>query len=254
MSSKIKLSSSGVSPQLQTHISNYLHDISSQMSDSPHFTCLQQISWFLPTFLLRSVPPSVYSISLNDNVIILVFQAKNLQNSLFLPFPSLPPSLFTYHISKSYWFHLQQYIQNLSTSHHLHCSMIVSLYSSYLDYCSRLLIFLLHWPPWFHLCLSTNSSQNRERKVRTLQWLPKALGDPGSTSLLTCSPTIFLSCSLCYNHTGFLAVPQKLQAAPKGLCIGCFFCLKWFPPDIHRYCSFNSFKFCLNVSFSVCPI
>lgn len=93
MSSKMKLSSSGFSPQLQTHISNYLHDISCRMSDSPHFTFLQQISWCLPTFLLRSVPPSVYSISLNDNVIILVFQAKNLRNSLSLSVSFFPPSL-----------------------------------------------------------------------------------------------------------------------------------------------------------------
>lgn len=48
-----------------------------------------------------------------------------LSHSLFLS-----PHHISIHISKSCWFHLHKYIQNLNTSHHLHGSMVVSLCSS----------------------------------------------------------------------------------------------------------------------------
>ena len=76
LSSKIKMSSPDFSPQLQTHISNYLH---------------YPPNLFLP----------VFSILLNNNFIILVFEAKNLR--------VLSLSLFTCrtHINESCLYHFQ---------------------------------------------------------------------------------------------------------------------------------------------------
>ena len=85
--------------------------------------------------LIPSYPPSLICSSLS---LLHLTQWQFYHSIFFRPkiFEILSHSLFlsphhiSVHISKSCWFHLHKYIQNLNTSHHLYGSMVVSLCSS----------------------------------------------------------------------------------------------------------------------------